>query len=197
MSQHEVADRIREVGRDKSVVIVAIDGRSGAGKSTLAAELAGTLSAAVIEGDDFYAGGSRERWLAMAPVDRAARCMSWKRQRPVLAALRASKAASFHAFDWETFDGRLSAVRTTIESAPVVLLEGAYSARPELADLVDLRILVNTPEARRREQLLEREGAEYRDDWESLWSSAEDHYFGIVMPEQSFDLVMTVPSFRD
>jgi len=37
--------------------IIALDGHSGAGKSTLARALADGLDAAIIEGDDFYAGG--------------------------------------------------------------------------------------------------------------------------------------------
>jgi hypothetical protein len=39
---------------------------------------------------------------------------------------------------------------------------------------------------------LDREGEEYRADWESRWSAAEDHYFGTVMPPHRFDLVLRV-----
>ncbi len=62
--------------------------------------------------------------------------------------------------------------------APVVMLEGAYSARPELHDLLDPHVLLDVPTEVRRHQLLEREGDEYRTDWETRWSTAEDHYFG-------------------
>lgn len=73
------------------------------------------------------------------------------------------------------------------------MLEGAYSCRPEMHDLLDLRVLLDVPHALRRRQLLEREGAAYRTDWESRWSAAEDHYFSTVMPPDRFDVVLGPP----
>ncbi len=81
--------------------------------------------------------------------------------------------------------------RCTARSSPVVLLEGAYSARPELHDLLDLRVLLDTPTEVRLRRLLAREGESYRADWLARWSGAEDHYFGTVMPIERFDLVLT------
>ena len=42
----------------ESVVLVALDGRSGAGKSTLAGQVGAQVGALVIDGDDFYRGGT-------------------------------------------------------------------------------------------------------------------------------------------
>lgn len=189
-----IRERIARLAADRSVVVVALDGRSGAGKSTLARRLAEHLDAVVIEGDDFYAGGSDEEWRVMSPADRAARCIDWRRQRPVLEALRVGKRASWHPFDWQALGaaggGRLLDEPLTAGPAPVVILEGAYSARPELADLLDLRVLLTPPDGVRRRQLREREGEAYADDWEMLWASAEEHHFGTVMPPAHFDLVI-------
>jgi len=66
-----------------------------------------------------------------------------------------------------------------------VLLEGVYSARPELADLVDLRVLVCVPEELRIRQLVAREGG--LSAWELQWHEAEDHYFASVVPPSWFD----------
>jgi len=74
--------------------------------------------------------------------------------------------------------------------AGVVLLDGAYSARPELAHLFALRVLLDLPRPTRRERLLQREGARYRAEWEARWGEAEDLYFGTLMPPGSFDLVL-------
>lgn len=181
-------------------VFVAIDGRSGAGKSTLAVALASAcqergLTVVVIEGDDFYAGGSAERWDERSPEERADRVIDWRRQRAVLEDLRRHGRASWYPFDWEAPDWNADRVplRSTpmsVQSADIVVLEGAYSARPELHDVLDIRVLLDTPAAQRRRQLLEREGDEYRADWEARWSAAEDHYFGIVMPPDRFDHVL-------
>ena len=171
-------------------VIVGIDGRSGAGKSTLAEQLGASLPRAVIEGDDFYAGGSGEQWDAMTPAERAAHCIDWRRQVLVLTSLRAGRAVQWHPYDWEAFDGSLSSVVVRCDPADVVVLEGVYSCRPELRGLVDVCALVHVPESQRLQQLRSREGDGYRSEWESRWSSAEGFYFASVMAPELFDVVI-------
>jgi uridine kinase len=166
-------------------LIVALDGRSGAGKSTLARVLADRLHAAVIEGDDFYAGGIGLR--DDNPELRAAACIDWTRQRPVLDALRNGQEAVWRAFDWGAFDGRLCGRPTRSRPRPVVILEGVYAARPELADLIDLRVLVTASEDVRTARLLAREGT--IGPWERQWHEAEDFYFRNVMAPETFDIV--------
>jgi len=180
-------------GRDDRPCIVALDGRSGAGKSTLAAAARARTGAQVIEGDDFYSGGDAAQWDAMSADEKVAHCMDWRRQRPVLESLRRGEAATWHPYDWEVFTDQLSATSITCPAAQVIMLEGAYSARPELADLLDLRVLLDTEDGERRRRLRDREGDEYLSDWERRWSEAEDHYFGTVMPASAFDLVLHDP----
>ncbi|HEY7939833.1 MAG TPA: AAA family ATPase [Acidimicrobiales bacterium] len=187
----QLASGIRElVRRTASPVFVAIDGRSGAGKSTLARSLARTLGAAVIEGDDFYAGGSAEQWDMMSAAARADHCIDWRRQRPVLDALRGGEPATWTAYDWDADDGRPVVDPRACAPHRVVILEGVYSARPELADLLHLRVLLDTPAEIRAARLLEREGEHRRGDWPARWSSAEDHYFAALMPPEVFDVVI-------
>lgn len=56
--------------------------------------------------------------------------------------------------------------------------------------MVDRRVLLDTPEEVRRQRLLDREGNQYRADWEARWAEAELHYFATVMPPGAFDLVL-------
>lgn len=179
-----LCDRVRAVGRRPC--IVALDGRSGVGKSTLAAELAEVLGGVVLDGDAFFAGGTEVR--DDAPRDRARDCIDAARLRPVLEALRGGRAARFHAFDWEAFDGRLEDAETVVEARPFVLFEGVYSARPELADLVDLRVLVRVPDAVRLGRLLARPGG--IGPWERQWHEAEEWYFTEVAPPSWFDVIV-------
>lgn len=174
--------------RHRSPLVAAIDGRSGSGKSTLAQRLADELNAAVIEGDDFYAGGTGLR--GDSPAARAAACIDWRRQRHVLAALRSGRTACWWPFDWDAFDGRSCAQPTEVSPRPVIILEGVYSARPELADLVDLRVLVSVPDDVRMARLVAREGA--IGPWERQWHEAEDHYFAAIMPDSRFDVVLRI-----
>lgn len=168
-------------------LVVAIDGRSGSGKSTLAMALAQKLNVAMIEGDDFYAGGTGLR--ADSPASRAAACIDWARQRPVLQALRTGQEAWWHPFDWDAFDGSLCAEATRLAPRAIIVLEGTYAARPELADLVDLRVLVTIPDDERLARLMAREGS--IGPWERQWHEAEEHYFGAVMPPDGFDVIFS------
>lgn len=181
-----IRQRAAELGRP---CVVALDGRSGVGKSTLAAHITTALRGRVLEGDDFFAGGVTVR--SDTPQDRARDCMDWKRQRPVLEALRAGRAESYLAFDWDAFDGRLRSEPTLIEPRPVVLFEGVYTARPELADLVDLRLLLEVSDAVRVARLLAREGS--ISAWERQWHEAEQWYFTQIAPPQVFDIVLSEP----
>ena len=167
--------------------IVGIDGRSGTGKSTLAAELAPKLDATVIEGDDFYAGGTEVR--SDDAASRAAACIDWTKQRCVLQTLASGRTAMWRAFDWDAFDGRLCVEPTGRESRPIIFLEGVYACRPELSDLLDLRVLLTVPDAVRRTRLLRREGTIR--PWERQWHEAEVHYFTSVMPTNGFDVILS------
>lgn len=166
--------------------MIALDGRSGAGKSTLAARWAAELDAAVLDGDAFFDGGVELR--DDPPAARAHACISWRRQRPVLEALRGGRAARFLAFDWDAFDGRLEPTTTVVAPRPFVILEGVYAARPELRDLIDLRALLLVDDATRQARLRAREGGV--GPWERQWHEAEAWYFAERAPPSSFDVIL-------
>ena len=171
-------------------VVVAIDGRSGTGKSTFAAGLARSLTASLIEGDDFYAGGTVLHDLSDEAL--AALCIDWRLQRRVLSTLKSGRQAHYHPFDWEAFDGSLAAHAVTIAPSPILLLEGVYAGRPELRDLVDFSILLTLPESERVERVLKREGAVSA--WEEQWWRAESWYFKHQAPANIFDMVLSTSS---
>ncbi len=75
-----------------------------------------------------------------------------------------------------------------MEPRPVVILEGVYAARPELADLLDLRVSLVAPDDVRLARLTERERTIGR--WERQRHEAEDFYFKDIMPTASFDIVL-------
>jgi uridine kinase len=186
-----VVARIRELlaGRTEPL-LVAVEGQSGAGKSTLARALGAELEATVIDGDDFYAGGSEGDWDARSAAEKADLCIDWRRlRRKAIEPLLAGKPASWHPFDWEAGHGQAETV-IVARPAPVVILDGAYSARPELSDLIGLSVLVDVPAAVRRARLVEREGATAVDDWYWRWDDAEIYYFTEVRPPSWFDLVV-------
>lgn len=191
----------REHDPSDEPLFVGLDGRSGAGKSTLAAALSLRIAhdraglATVIEGDQFYAGGSAELWDRRTPAEKAARVIDWRRQRSVLEQLRDRGVAEWYPFDWEADDWDADVVPLAPEpivarAGSVVVLEGAYSCRPEMHDLLDVGVLLDVPREVRRRRLLAREGDAYRADWEARWSAAEDHHFASLMPPENFDLLL-------
>jgi uridine kinase len=184
--------RIQAALADRAApLVVALDGRSGAGKSTIAPLVATEVGGVVVDGDDFYAGGSGEMWDAMTAAEKVDHVIDWRRQRPLLEALRRGESVGYHPYDWddEANDGA-APHQVHVESAPVIILDGVYSARPELADLIDLTVLILIDDDVRRAQLLAREGEDYRRDWEARWTEAELHYFGTIMPPEAFDLTL-------
>jgi uridine kinase len=186
-----LAGHIRQIeGSRPYPILVALDGRSAVGKSTLAALVAPLVGAVVIDGDGFYSGGTANTWDAMSAAEKAGHCIDWRRQRPVLETLARGETASWYPYNWETNDGTLEPTPVICQSAPVIILDGVYSGRPELADLFDLRVLLDAPVDLRKERLIEREGEGYREEWNARWDEAEQWYFGTVMPPEAFDLVL-------
>ena len=190
---------IRRLMTDRQApILVAIDGGSGAGKSTLALLIAEDLNAALIQSDDFFAAEiSDAEWDTRDPAARAADVIDWRRLRAeALEPLCAGKPARWHAFDFEAGarpDGTYAMRADFVERAPsaAIVLDGAYSTQPELADLIDLSVLVDVPTDVRHERLAAREDHQFLAAWHARWDAAEDYYFTCVQPKSSFDLVVT------
>ena len=171
----------------RGVLVLAIDGHGAAGKSTLAEAVARATGAALVHTDDFF-----RAWPARSrPAAAGARAMAgyydWRRLRAqALAPLRERRGATFRRFDWERGRGLDGTV--AVEPGDLVLVEGVFSAAPELADLVDRSVLVQTaePERLRRLRRLVRP-----EEWDEDWLAAEQAYFGLARPPASFDLVVS------
>jgi hypothetical protein len=77
---------------------------------------------------------------------------------------------------------------------PIIVIEKVYAARPQLQDLVDLAVLVETPAEERQRRLIVRGGGD--DARWPRWCGAEDHYYTTICPRQLFDLVIPAPDRR-
>jgi len=163
------------------VLVVAVDGHGAAGKSTLADAVAAATGAALVRTDDFFRASPGRP----APPGLAG-YYDWRRLRAeALVPLRAGCTASFRRFDWERGSGLDGTV--SIEPRDVILVEGVFSAAPELCDLVDRSVFVDTPEPERLRRLRLRVAPE---EWDDDWLIAERAYFELTRPPSSFDLVV-------
>jgi len=162
--------------------VVAIDGHGTAGKSTIAGRVAGLTGAALVHTDDFFQGRP-----APPRRQRLRQYYDWRRIRAqALEPLRARRTAAFRRFDWNRgtgFDGLV-----TVAPADLILLEGVFSAAPELSDLVDRSVFVDTPEPERLRRLRAQVTPE---DWDADWLAAEQSYFRLIRPVASFDLIVS------
>jgi len=169
-------------------VLIAIDGHSAAGTSTLADELSHRLAATVVRADDFYRDmRPQDRW-TLGPEQGVDLYFDWQRMRQcALEPLMRGRSARYRAFDWETGSGLSSAV-TELAPAPVVIVDGVYSARPELSDLYDLTVLVETPAAVRLRRIEDR--GHGNEAWWSRWEAAEQLYFSRIRLPEHFGIVL-------
>jgi para-aminobenzoate synthetase len=179
-------------------LLVALDGGSGAGKSTLAAILVPELDATWIPLDDFFSAHVADaEWDAMSAPRRAQHVFDWPRVREqALVPLLAGQRARWHPFDFSSQrpDGtyRMRTQPETRDPAAVILLDGAYSAGPQLADLIGLSVLVDVPLGVRHTRLATREDPIFLAQWHARWDAVETHYFTVIRPRTHFDLIVTL-----
>ncbi|MXZ26483.1 MAG: hypothetical protein F4Y80_16815 [Caldilineaceae bacterium SB0665_bin_21] len=189
---------IRSTASGQVPFVVAIDGRSGTGKSTLTSLVAKEIRAAVVLLDDFFAASTPDAdWDRMTVEERGTNVFDWARIRSeALVPLLAGRVARWHPFDFDSgqrADGTygMKTKATEVESASVIIVDGAYSTGPQLTDLVDLTVLVELSEEERWDRLARREEAEFLAQWQARWTAVEDFYFSNVRPRSSFDLIVT------
>jgi uridine kinase len=183
--------RLQDAATHRSIV-VAVDGRGGAGKSTLAAAVADRVDAAIVHVDDFYRDLPDAERLELTPEEGVDRYSDWERLRAeALLPLIEGMHARYGCFDWVTGHGLTKPI--TIDSREVVLVEGVYSARPELDDLLNLKVLVEADDVTCVRRWQQRARTVSRDDphgWDARWHAAERHYFRVIRPRESFDLIV-------
>ena len=134
-------------GATRAVPVVTIDGYSGSGKSTLAAALTRLVNGwQVLHLDDWYPG-----WDGLAAGADSA--------RRIAADLRAGRASSYEAWDWEH---GITGATIRVPLAPTII-EGCGAIEAE----ADLAIWIADPgEDERRHRALARDGQTYAPHWQ-------------------------------
>lgn len=145
-----IRDKIQELLKEKSYILVAIDGRSAAGKTTLANQLKEELGCTVIHMDDFFL---RPEQRTAQRLEEPGGNVDYERfLEEVLLPLRAGKSFSYAPFDCHT-QGFKSPIH--VEPDQITVVEGSYSCHPALRDYYDLRIFLSLdPEEQARRILL-------------------------------------------
>jgi uridine kinase len=167
---------------------IAIDGHSAAGKSTLARHVAGSLSdAVVVYTDDFYRPMNEEKRFKLNAQESYEYYYDWQRlKQEVLQPLSASNVAEFRVYDWQ--NNQLAGWKR-IEPTEFIIVEGCYSARPELESFFNIVVLVETlPEERQRRQAKRNDATQA---WLDRWDRAERFYIETTKLQSRADVVVS------
>lgn len=166
--------------------IVVLDGPGGSGKSTLARELAASFAgaAAIVHGDDFYADLDADYRASLSAEEGYREYFDWKRLRDqVFLPAHAGESITYQCYDWvnEAMGDWIS-----VAEVDLLIVEGVYSSRPELRDLVDLVVWVETSERERLRRQFAR--GENDDAWINRWKAAEYYFRDHIRIEQPGDI---------
>jgi uridine kinase len=171
------------------VTLVAIDGHSAAGKTTLAKKIkANFRDVQLVHMDDFYRVMEHDQRERLDAAGGYELYYDWQRlEREILQPLSQGQAGSYQPYDWATH--RLSNEIKTVWPFGVVIVEGCYSARPELRNYYHALVFVETAAKERHER--QRERADATNAWLEKWEAAERHYLEQVNARAFADLVVT------
>lgn len=184
-----LAAEVASLPRRASTLLIGVDGPGGAGKSVFAWALADAMpgTAAIVQMDDCFRP-SADR-LPGDPRDKPIGAdFDWQRVcEQVLRPLARGAAARYQRYDWET--DRLAEWHT-VAPGGIVIVEGVYATRAELAAYYDYTIWIACPRATRLARGIERSGEAIRQVWERDWMVAEDLYVAAHAPCERADLVI-------
>jgi len=181
----ELLEKLALLPRRRQTRLLGIDGCGGAGKSTLARKLKELGSdVTVVQMDDFYHPSAKR---ALIDPQAIGGNWDWERVRDqVLLPLAQDIPARYQIYDWDVDQ---MAEWVSIPVGGIVIVEGCYSIRPELVELYDLTIWVDSPRSLRLDRGIERDGEAKRHLWEDLWMPAEERYIAAYKPDAYADLV--------
>jgi len=142
-----VLRQIQAIDEGVPPILVGIDGAGGSGKSTLARQLGDLREViSVVHMDDFYRPMDEATRITLSPQEGYMRYFDWERLRDeVLTPLSMGKPGHYQRYDWPT--ERVLPEIVPVEPNGVVIVEGVYSLRPELAQYFDLTVFVETAQA--------------------------------------------------
>ncbi|HDR8183964.1 TPA: uridine kinase [Bacillus thuringiensis] len=188
MGVNNILEQIRVKSVKQSLLIIGVDGCGGAGKSTLANKIKSKFSTVtIVHMDDFYLPSSQI--INEHPTNKSIGAdFDWKRLlQEVLDPISNGIEGCYKRYDWETDS---LAETHTVPAIGIVIIEGVYATRQELAEMYDLKIWVNCPRETRIKRGIARDGAAARDMWENNWMVAEDMYVESHKPHEFADFII-------
>lgn len=152
--------------------LAAIDGPCATGKSTLGARLSQLYGCPLFHTDDFFLPPERKTPERLAQPGGNVDYERFFAQ--VLSPLSHGEPVRYQPY--RCHSGTLEAART-IPPAPLAVVEGVYSLRPEFQPLYQVKCFLTAPWPVREARLLNRCGLDGLERFRTLWIPLEDQYF--------------------
>ena len=187
MTLAELVDLINTLASRAPLTMVAFDGPSGSGKSTLALNLHRMLPGSqVVDLEFFYTETGVNPPGGLSPEECYEQHVDWRAlDEQVLRPLLRGEPGRYQLYDWMA-EQKGDWVSVTPEG--IVLIDGLYSMRPELMDVYDLTVYVDTPPAERSARLAKRPDNPV---WVERWAIGFDWYIGHMRVKERADIVVS------
>jgi uridine kinase len=156
--------------------LVAVDGPSGAGKTLFAERLARALNGAPLVHTDDLLNGWADQFTFWPRLE------EW-----VLGPLRAGRPGRYRRYDWHRH--QFAPEWTSVQPAPVVILEGVSVARAAIRPELTLAVFVDAPARLRLDRALARDGPTLLPYLEE-WRRGENVHFRADATAHRADLVV-------
>lgn len=170
---------------NKLQIIVAIDGRCASGKTTLATYLGENYECNIFHMDDFFLPPSKR---TQERLEEPGGNVDYERfLNEVLKPLKTNKE-----FEYSLYNCKTQSMGEHIYVTPsrLVIIEGAYSCRPELIEYYDLKIFMTIDEKEQKKRISQRNGEEAAKIFESKWIPYEEKYFKAFNIKEKCDVII-------
>lgn len=170
---------------EKKCFVIGIDGNSAAGKTTLSACLSELYSCEIVHMDDFFLPPSLR---TSERLEEPGGNVHYERfAEEVKEGIQSKKTFSYQIFSCHEMN--YVGVRQ-IPNSEMLIVEGAYSMRPEFRELYDFKIFMKLPLEIQLQRIRNRNGEEMCQTFKDKWIPMENKYFQTFQVKQICDYVI-------
>lgn len=183
----DIQHKIKLMLKDKSKVIIAIDGNAGAGKTTLANFLKQTLKAQVIHMDNFFLPlelRTKSRYQEIGGNIHYERFVAEVTQN-----IKSNIDFEYRVFSCK----RCDYVSTEkINNSGIIIIEGVYSMNPKLNMDYDLKLFIEIDEIEQANRIIKRNGMDMYNNFKKVWIPLENKYFEYFKIKENSDKIIKI-----
>ena len=181
MTIEAIASTIKAAARDRSPILIAIEGYGGSGKTTAAKALANQLGDTfIVHMDDFVV---KEKFTENSwdeAFDRK------RLEKQILEPMSAQTTAAYQTLIWES---NLLSDYITVPKTKCLIVEGISSYHPDISKYYDYKIWIDTPITIAKERGRARDSNNENVIHWDLWAENDIRYQQEFHPEQAADFI--------